>query len=515
MTANSHLLGLTSPSKHALYQAIAVLGLGAKTSNIISASRSQLAALNHRQKVLCIGSGIAGLVAGYELHRLGVSFELHEARPTVGGRCETIRGGDVVREVMGEASIEQYCQFDDEEHLYFNSGPSRIPSHHANILAYCEELGLRMEPFISENSGALAKTEGPYGCPAPDPRLTELMHSHLMVLAHKAAASSQSALSLEDQNGICRLATLLSELSSYLDYDDLPAALRPGATFAHIEQPRALLATIALEEIARLDWQHFIQLLAHHNQYDQASKRQAAGGMDRIVKALAAPIREHIATSSALIKVKRLASGKVQALVKQRGEIVSKEADAIIFTMQPTVLRTIDHDFSDEIAEALKAVHIFPSAKVAFEAERFWQNEPQLAGGWWTDDEISNVWFPSHGKDQPTGVLTGAYNLGLDPKSDFNRRSPLQRIEAAKAQGNRLFEGYDRIVSKGVSRSWPLTPYIGGGFAAIRADELLLERHGPYIFAGDYTTYWPGWQEGAVLSAHRAIRLLGFDCKPI
>jgi uncharacterized protein len=34
---------------------------------------------------------------------------------------------------------------------------------------------------------------------------------------------------------------------------------------------------------------------------------------------------------------------------------------------------------------------------------------------------------------------------------------------------------------------------------------LLLEPDGPFYFAGEHVSWIPGWQEGAVLSAHQAI----------
>ena len=38
-----------------------------------------------------------------------------------------------------------------------------------------------------------------------------------------------------------------------------------------------------------------------------------------------------------------------------------------------------------------------------------------------------------------------------------------------------------------------------------QAYALLLESDGPFYFAGEHMSWIPGWQEGAVLSAHEAI----------
>ena len=38
--------------------------------------------------------------------------------------------------------------------------------------------------------------------------------------------------------------------------------------------------------------------------------------------------------------------------------------------------------------------------------------------------------------------------------------------------------------------------------------ERILQPDGPIFFAGDHTSHIVGWQEGAALSAHRAVKLL-------
>jgi monoamine oxidase len=50
------------------------------------------------RRVLVVGGGIAGLVAALEMQRAGWAVRLLEAAPQVGGRCMTLRGGDVVED---------------------------------------------------------------------------------------------------------------------------------------------------------------------------------------------------------------------------------------------------------------------------------------------------------------------------------------------------------------------------------------------------------------------------------
>jgi monoamine oxidase len=108
--------------------------------------------------VLILGAGIAGLVAAYELRRVGYKVQVLEHNDRVGGRTWTIRGGDRYTELGG---AQQRCDF--EAGLYFNPGPWRIPYHHRALLDYCKRLGVMLEPFIQVNHNAYLHAQTAFG----------------------------------------------------------------------------------------------------------------------------------------------------------------------------------------------------------------------------------------------------------------------------------------------------------------------------------------------------------------
>jgi monoamine oxidase len=83
------------------------------------------------KRVVVIGAGLAGLVAGYELKRLGHEVVILEAQNRVGGRVHTLRS-------FGPG-------------LYAEAGAMRIPRAHALTIRYCEEFGLPLRPFVMGN----------------------------------------------------------------------------------------------------------------------------------------------------------------------------------------------------------------------------------------------------------------------------------------------------------------------------------------------------------------------------
>ena len=139
------MIGMAAGSS-AMYQAMTTMGLAAESTYN---GPIRLEGDPRGASVLILGAGVAGLVAAFELHRIGYKVQVIEYNDRAGGRCWSLRGGDRFTELGG---FEQTCDFDKD--LYFNPGPWRIPYHHRGILDYCKRLGVKLEPFIQVNYNA-------------------------------------------------------------------------------------------------------------------------------------------------------------------------------------------------------------------------------------------------------------------------------------------------------------------------------------------------------------------------
>jgi monoamine oxidase len=84
------------------------------------------------KKVLILGAGMAGLVAAYELTKLGHDVTVLEARTRPGGRVHTLRE-----------------PFSDG--LFAEEGAARIPENHDLTLKYVKTFDLPLEPFYPAN----------------------------------------------------------------------------------------------------------------------------------------------------------------------------------------------------------------------------------------------------------------------------------------------------------------------------------------------------------------------------
>ena len=110
------------------------------------------------RKVLVLGAGMAGLVAAYELTKLGHDVTVLEARTRPGGRVHTLRE-----------------PFSDG--LFAEAGAARIPDDHDLTHKYVKEFALPLEPFYPSQLHALRFDRGGRE-EVPIDGFTEAMEGH-------------------------------------------------------------------------------------------------------------------------------------------------------------------------------------------------------------------------------------------------------------------------------------------------------------------------------------------------
>ena len=185
----------------------------------------------------------------------------------------------------------------------------------------------------------------------------------------------------------------------------------------------------------------------------------------------------------------------------------------MICTIPAPVLKDIPNDFSPETQAAIESVAFVPAVKIGFQTRRrFWEDDHAIYGGIsWTDQDITQIWYPANGYHRHKGVILGAYIWDDKPGQGerFANMTPPERLRAAIAEGERIHPGYAQEIESGVSRAWLKAPYQKGGWPeSYKAPEELREPDAAIYFAGDQVTALPGWQEGAVLAAHSAVNAI-------
>lgn len=499
------------------------------------------------KKIIVIGAGLAGLCTALRAARAGAQVTILEATERAGGRSLTLRNGDSFKE--WDWNTPSTMKFEavgdvpaDSPDNYLNAGPGRIPSHHTRLIDYCKELDVALQPYIFHSSNNLMQNDAwNGGQPVQLRRLKNDLRGELAEMLAKV--QNQGALDqLVDPSEVNQFLGMLEHFGQLtaegaeLVYqgaaisNDYPRSgyvidsftyeqLNPG----NVWQPGVPWPTLSLEDVLNSDFWNS-EMFNNLEYFWQATLMEPTDGMDKIVDGfMAAPIPtggtvQDLVRYNAPVRSIDIVDGQVQVTTATGNEEL---VDFAVPTIAPTILARIDGNFiSATVRQILSEVNIAAACKVGLQGKsRFWENEDRIYGGIsWTKDVISQIWYPSYSFNSDTGVMTAAYNR-LSEAEVFQNYTREQRLEAALAGGEKLHPGYREKVfaENGVSIAWAKMPYQAGGWAnetAFTQPDLFAQMASAdaignkVFFAGDWFSYWPGWQVGALDSAHFATDLI-------
>jgi monoamine oxidase len=442
-------------------------------------------------RVVILGGGLAGMTTAYELGKVGYDCRVLEARARAGGRVFTVRRGTVSE----EDGSSQTAGFDDG--LYLNAGPMRIPYHHHTTLGYCRELQVPTEVFVPDcESAYLFQTRGPLA--GRRVRLREAradFDGHIAELLSKALSQAQldQPLTAQDRDRVLAYLRRLGALDQSGRYrgsfrrgpDDQGRPSTPltlGDLFGGIP-----------DFYVQTDW------------FSQPTMMQVAGGMDRLPAALAARLGNRIVYRAAVREIRQSERGVYVVYADAKGQTQRVDADYCVSTIPLPVLSGIQKDLSPPVQSAIAAAVYDSAGRIGLQfRRRFWEQDDEIYGGRsWTDQEIGQILYPSHGFGGNKGVVVGFY---LDFKRTMSERAPAERQRLALEQGARIHPQYTKEFETAFSVSWPRVPWNRGSWrsespAALQALAPLRQPDGRVHFAGDYMTDLSSFMQGAFDSA--------------
>ena len=461
-------------------------------------------------KVVVLGGGMSGLVAAYELKKLGYDVLVLEARSRPGGRVWTGRKGDKVEFVDGTSQTIQWA-----EGNYQNMGAGRIPSIHWTILKYCRELNVPLEIEVNTTRSSLLQNDNANGGLPVQQRQAEAdTRGHVSELLAKCV--TQGALdqdfSVEDKG------RMLAFLNSYGDLDKANKYVggsrglgRNGFKIPPAAGKQVGVPNVPLDMKVLLDENFWSSLLFTEEWPQQATMMQAVGGNDRIPYAFAEALGPVLHYNSPVTGFKRTATG-VSVSYTQGG--VEKHAEAAygIVALPFEILKKIPNDLSPEFKRVVDGSTPAGSYKIAWESRRFWEQDYNIYGGLsFLSQGPSPLWYPSANLMAETGVFVAGYMeeqgtpffaLSMEEKFAESKKS-VEKLHPGhgKELTNPIYVGWRHIKWNEASwiRSW------GGGRAGYNT---IIEADGPYYLAGDTVSNINAWMEGAALSAKRVVQMI-------
>jgi monoamine oxidase len=442
------------------------------------------------KKVIIVGAGIAGLVAGYELQRAGHEPLILEAQQRVGGRVYTLR--------------EPFT-----DGLYAEVGAMRIPRAHALTMAYIEKFQLRVSPFTMDNPNAY------YYIGGRRIRMAEA-NADPSLLGFEVAGHErgQTAGRLWEK----ALRPLLDKLQALGEaaWPEIVAQYDPYSTREFLEangwsEGAIEMFGLLMNQEAVMN-SSFLELFREDAGEYYTNMVEIEGGNDHLPRAFLPELRSRVRFGAKMIAIDQspdsvtihyhTAAGRMQAT-----------GDYAILTVPFPVLRHVEtvKPFSRAKQRAIRQLHYDASAKILFQCRRrFWEDDDGIfGGGTITELPVRNVYYPDHGRETGRGVILASYTWSEDAQR-WGSLSPADRIAQALENVALIHPQVTEEFEVGASQMWHDDEFAGGAFALFDpGQQTLLYPHiiapeGRIHFAGEHASLGHAWIQGAIESGLRA-----------
>ncbi|MDZ5077191.1 NAD(P)/FAD-dependent oxidoreductase [Nesterenkonia sp. HG001] len=489
----------------------------------------------HGREVAIIGGGIAGLVAAYELMRLGLRPVVHEAE-RLGGRLRS----EPFR-VPGQEDSQVIAEL----------GGMRFPRSSAAFFHYVDLLGLKSAPFPNPLTEAAGSTVIELGGESWYARALEDLPALFQEIAEAWDGALDSVLHLNALQEAMRRrdSTAVKKI-----WDELVPAWDDHSFYEFIASS---------EEFSRLSFRHrevFGQVGFGTGGWDSdfpntmleilrvavcefdEDQHLIRGGVEQVPRGIwTRPVDDAAhwpagtsladlhdgAPRGAVTRVSRAADGRF-AVVDSSGE--ERRYDAVLATCQSWLLTTqveVEEELlSQELWMALDRARYMQSAKTFVMVDRpFWRDVDPATGReamsmTLTDRLTRGTYLFDDGPDQP-GVICLSYSWMSDALKMLPH--PVQRrVDLALDALGRIYPDVDirsRVIGDPITVSWESDPYFLGAFKGAlpghyRYNERMyshfhqrdLPEHERGMFlAGDDISFTPAWAEGAVQTALNAV----------
>jgi monoamine oxidase len=442
---------------------------------------------NQDKTVIVIGAGLAGLSAAYDLHRAGWHVTALEARDRVGGRVYSIRNFS--------------------NGLVAEGGGEFIDQHHTRMLAYAKEFKLSLGEV-----GSWQGQSGDWG-------------------AYEGKAGQQhdtKVWGFDFGNEYEKMWSALAELAKEVPDPANPNAA-PNAKILDKQTAAGWINAQAVHPLARKAFADHIRseytcepeyfslldlarnaALYYSTPHSHSTTYRVIGGNDQIPHVIASLLPD-VRMPAEVTSIHNTAE-KVSVTYKQGDSFQTISAAFAVLAIPLTTARLI------EFNPPLPALHHSMVNEVSYGAitkvlieyrRRFWKDmgwNGRLA----TDQHIVQTWEATSHLDNEHGIIT-AYTGGA-PGAKLSAISNEERTKLAVSVIEKIFPGSSDHIENTATVAWVNEPFTRGSYMALSPGqvtkhwETLFRPAGRLFFAGEHTTIYQGFMEGAVESGQRAAK---------
>lgn len=443
------------------------------------------------KKVIVIGAGLAGLSAGFELTQAGHDVTILEAQTRAGGRACSIRQ-----------------PFSDG--LYAEAGATGIAETNDLTLKYARLFGLELDSWD------------------PSPELQDILYIRGRLVRRTRGIEPDLPFNLpaeEKKLGRAGLykkyaAPAYAEIGDIADPNWPPASLWKYDRMSYTDFLRSRGASP--EAIARmsvfgiwgdgLETVSALMVLRDDASFESAkSDFHIRGGNDLLPKAFAVRLKEKILYGSPVVRIEH-DKRSVRVVLQQRAEHHILAGDFLVIAIPFSVLRRIavSPRFSAEKHKVIEQLPYYSVARVCLQSRKKFWIEQGLTGEAYGDLAMGSLREISFGQPGPRGILQ---NYADGPQARrICAMNEQDRISFVLEETEKVLPGIRENFEGGISKCWDEDEWERGASSWYKPGQM--EEFWPHVarpegrvhFAGDHTSPWIRWMQGALFSGIRAAR---------
>jgi monoamine oxidase len=439
-----------------------------------------------RRRIIVAGAGLAGLSCAYELQKRGCDVVVLEGRGRAGGRVETLREG------LGPG-------------LTAETGATRIPDNHHLTLSYTRQFGLSLETFKPETLADVVHLRGRSYSLFRDsePNWPLALRSAERRLGRKGMTERYLSAPLTLAKGAEDLPRVPEQIRAADPFTIYEYLASQGLSDDAIQ-----LITVGVDTTMSAA----LFLLVEFNQQGASGFFHIRGGNDRLPEALARRLAGQIRYGCRVTSIGQ-DERSAWTVIERAGSRETVRGDHVVSTLPFSVARQLFNDarLSSDKQRVIREQKYFAVDKVFLQMRKqFWRMEG-LSG--FANTDLLSERFWSLGPDAPNqrGLLL-SYVVGSNA-AQLDELDEDRRLEVTLTDAERVFCGSRENFEVAKLKSWSQDPWQRGGLSRFDSRELdfipiSARKEGRIHFAGEHTSRWNGWMQGAFESAHRVVKEL-------